>query len=389
MGVGRRRRWVARAGAIGALAAGVTAAVVVFAGDGDDPPARATMRAASAQPASTVVATPTPTPASTTPGARRRLSIAWAGDTTLGSYRGLPAGHGWQLLGPVAGSLRAADLTAVNHEGTLATTGTSKCGAQPSPHCFAFRGPPENAGSLRRAGVDVANLANNHAFDFGAIGMGQTVHALERRRVGVTGRPGEILVKWVRGVRVAMLGFSTYPWSSPMNDPAAVHDLVRIAARRAPVVVAFFHAGAEGAGHEHTPPGREHYLGEDRGDVRAFARTAIAAGADLVLGSGPHVLRGIEVHKGRLVAYSLGNLAGYNTFSSRGTMAYSGVLRVTVDRDGRYVRGRFRSLLLDGNGIPGPDAQRRAAALVSKVGREDFGAAALVVDGKGRLRPAT
>jgi len=193
----------------------------------------------------------------------------------------------------------------------------------------------------------------------------------------------------VRGVRVAMLGFSTYPWSSPMNDPAAVRDLVRIAARRAPVVVAFFHAGAEGTGHEHTPPGREHFLGEDRGDVRAFARTAIGAGADLVLGSGPHVLRGIEVHKGRLVAYSLGNLAGYNTFSSRGTMAYSGVLRVTVDRDGRYVRGRFRSLLLDGDGIPGPDAQRRAAALVSKVGREDFGAAALVVDGKGRLRPAT
>jgi poly-gamma-glutamate capsule biosynthesis protein CapA/YwtB (metallophosphatase superfamily) len=328
------------------------------------------------------MATPAPRPR------RRRITVGWAGDTTLGSDRGLPAGNGWQLLAPVARSLRAPDLMAVNHEGTLATNGTSKCGARPSPHCFAFRAPPANAGALRRAGVDVANLANNHAFDFGAVGMGETVRALERRRVAVTGRPGEILLERVRGVRIAMLGFSTYPWSSPMNDPAAVRDLVRLAARRADVVIAFFHAGAEGTGHEHTPPGREHHLGEDRGDVRAFARAAIAAGADLVLGSGPHVLRGIELHRGRLVAYSLGNLAGYKTFSSRGTMAFSGVLHVTIDRHGRFVRGRLRSLVLDGDGIPGADRERRAAALVSGVGREDFGAAALVVDGEGRLRPA-
>lgn len=61
------------------------------------------------------------------------------------------------------------------------------------------------------------------------------------------------------------------------------------------------------------PAGRETAFGEDRGDLRAFARTAVAAGADAVLGAGPHVVRGGEVVAGRPVAYSVGNLVGYRT----------------------------------------------------------------------------
>ena len=74
-------------------------------------------------------------------------------------------------------------------------------------------------------------------------------------------------------------------------------------------MIVFIHAGAEGVGQEHTPLGEEYHLGEPRGDTRAFAHAAVDAGADLVLGSGPHVLRGIELYRGRVLAYSLGNLA--------------------------------------------------------------------------------
>ena len=112
------------------------------------------------------------------------------------------------------------------------------------------------------------------------------------------------------GRRIAFVGFSSYAWSASINDFAGVGALVRRAARRADLVVAFFHGGAEGAGKVHVPHGYETAFGENRGNLRRFARRAVDAGADLVLGSGPHVLRGMELYRGRLIAYSLGNLTG-------------------------------------------------------------------------------
>ena len=119
-----------------------------------------------------------------------------------------------------------------------------------------------------------------------------------------------------------------------MADDAAVQALVARAAAQADVVVVFFHAGAEGSDQTHVPAGPETAFGEYRGDSRHFARVAIDAGADLVLGSGPHVLRGLELYRGRLIAYSLGNLAGYRNFSTAGL---SGAERA-ADRQGRSPR---------------------------------------------------
>ena len=104
--------------------------------------------------------------------------------------------------------------------------------------------------------------------------------------------------------------------------------LVRRASKRADVVVVFIHAGAEGSGATHTPHGTEHAFGENRGAPRAFAHAVVDSGADAVLGSGPHVLRGIECYRRAIVAYSLGNFASYRTLSTSGVLALSGVLRV-------------------------------------------------------------
>lgn len=317
----------------------------------------------------------------------RPVTIAWAGDTTLGSQYGLPPRRGWSQLAPTARVLGAADLTAVNLEGTFTGRGTSKCAAIGGAACFAFRAPPGNAASLARAGVDVVNLANNHAYDFGAVGQADTVSAVRRRGVGVTGRPGEILVRRVAGARVAFAGFAPYRWASRIENLAAVRAQVRRAARRANVVVALFHGGAEGADRAHTPSGPETDFGEHRGDVRAFARAAVDAGADLVLGSGPHVLRGMELYRHRVVAYSLGNFTGFHNFATGGVLSLSGILRVTVDADGSLLTGRFASLRLDGAGIPHEDRSGEAARFVSALGREDFGARALAISADGRVRP--
>ncbi|MEA2440474.1 MAG: hypothetical protein QOH76_1898 [Thermoleophilaceae bacterium] len=303
------------------------------------------------------------------------VSIVWGGDTTLGSYRGLPPRHGKSQLKRVAPVLRAADLAVVNLEGTFGPADTAKCGAGVSATCFPFQAPAKNAGALSWAGVDLVNTANNHAYDYLAKGWVATRAALIRARVQATGAIDEVRVIERNGTRVAFVGFSTYKWSANMSDLPQVRALVASAARQADVVVVLMHAGAEGADLIHVPEGREEAYGEDRGDSRLFARTAVDAGADLVLGSGPHVLRGMQVYKGRLIAYSLGNLAGWHNFSAHGNLALSALLRVDLAPDGALSRGRVVSLKLVGAGIPVRDRGGEAERLMRVLSRQDFGRA--------------
>ena len=303
------------------------------------------------------------------------VSLVWGGDVTLGSYRGLPPHRGRPQLAGVARVLRKADLAVVNLEGTFGPAVTSKCAIGVSPTCFPFQAPAKNARTLRWAGVDMVNTANNHAYDYGPEGWVATRAALIRAGVGATGAVDEIELIERNGTRVAFLGFSTYPWSASMSDLPRARALVAEAGRKADVVVVLMHAGAEGADRTHVPAGREAAYGEDRGDSRAFARTAVDAGADLVLGSGPHVLRGMQVYKDRLIAYSLGNLTGWHNFSTHGTLGLSGLLTVQLAPDGRLTRWRLVSLRLGGAGVPQVDHSHTAARLVRDLSRSDFGSA--------------
>jgi hypothetical protein len=304
------------------------------------------------------------------------VTIAWGGDVTLGSSYGQPPARGWPHLAPVAGVLRSADLAAVNYEGTFAPGGPSKCGGPDRDNCFAFQAPAANAGTLARAGVDIVNLANNHAFDFGVAGYRGTRAALRRAGVRATGAPGQIRVLRAGGVKVAFVGFSSYPWSAPLNDLGRVGRLVRAAAKRADLVVALFHGGAEGSNRLHVPYGREYAFGEDRGHLRVFARRAIDAGADAVLGSGPHVLRGMQLYRGRLIAYSLGNLSGWRNFGTGGVLSYSALLTIELGPKGRLTGGRVTSLRLDGIGVPRRDPANGAERLMRRLSRSDFGESA-------------
>jgi poly-gamma-glutamate capsule biosynthesis protein CapA/YwtB (metallophosphatase superfamily) len=319
----------------------------------------------------------------------RVITVVWGGDVTLGSALGQPPSAGWPLLAPLASTLRAADVAAVNYEGTFGLGGASKCGRPAPSNCFAFQAPPRNARSLSRAGIDIVNHANNHAFDYGPAGWHATRAALGAAGVAATGAPGEIARIGRAGRVIAFIGFSTYPWTAPMSDDAAVRSLVRTAAERADIVVAFFHAGAEGADRTHVPLGPEQAFGEDRGDSRRFARVAIDAGADLVLGSGPHVLRGMELYHHRLIAYSLGNLAGYHNFSTAGSSGLSALLTIAVTANGRFAGARIHPLALDASARPHRDSRRRATTLMRRLTLTDFVGGGLPIDQRGRVRAIT
>ena len=312
------------------------------------------------------------------------MYIAATGDIAIDRDWVVPADTD-SLFAPVVRALRA-DVVLGNLEGTLALGGVSKCDGV-AADCFAFRAPPAYAPAFRRAGFTVLNLANNHAYDFGPRGLADTIAALRRARLLDTGRPGRIAIQRVGATRVAVVGFAPYPWAQSLLDVAGVERLVRRAAARADVVVVTMHAGAEGADRAHVRAGSETYLGERRGDVVAVARAAVRAGADLVVGHGPHVLRGMEWYRGRLIAYSLGNFAAHQTLDVSGVLGVSGILRVRLRADGSWRGGKLIATRLVGTGVPTLDQSGAARALVDRLSRQDFGARAVRLSPSGKLLP--
>jgi hypothetical protein len=240
---------------------------------------------------------------------------------------------------------------------------------------------------LRDAGFKVLNLANNHAYDFGAEGNRQTRAALEAAGLAHTGAPGEITVVDVKGVKVAVLGFSSYPWSQSVVDIEAGSALVKKAKERADLVVVQMHVGAEGADKTHVRPGTEMFLGENRGDSIKFAHAVVDAGADLVIGHGPHVMRGMEFYRGRLVAYSLGNFAGYKALGYTGVVGVGGVLKVSLRKDGSYVDGSLVSARMVAPGSPSIDRTGQALTLVRGLSDTDLPTSGARIGDDGAISP--
>jgi hypothetical protein len=317
------------------------------------------------------------------------VTLEWVGDMAISTERGLPPGGLDRALAPVARDLHAADITLGNLEGTLSTAGVSKCTSLPGGVCFAFQAPPSYALALRNLGFDLVNQANNHSMDFGASGRAQTVAALDRAGVAHTGFPGEITYLRANRARVAFLGFAPYAYDANLLDVAGAQALVRRARRHAAIVVVIIHAGAEGADQLHTPYGNQFYLGENRGDARAFAHAVVDAGASIVLGSGPHVIRGVERYRGRLIAYSLGNFIGYHTLAGGGVLDDSAILRATLAPGGRVLGARWIPITLV-DGLPRPDHTGASVKLVRTLSAQDFPTDHWNIRSDGVLRiPAT
>ena len=310
------------------------------------------------------------------------VTIAAVGDAMLGDTPVLTARPA-HYLDHVRGAL-LAPITFGNLEGTLTTATRSKCGSG-SPNCFAFRVPPRYAGYLRDAGFDVLNSANNHSHDFGATGLAQTSAALRAHGIRQSGLRGQIALVTRGPTSAAFVGFAPYTSVSNLLRLRTAAALIRTADSKADLVVVYMHAGAEGADKQHVTGREEFFLGEDRGNPERFAHMAVRNGADLVIASGPHVLRGMEIFHHHLIAYSLDDFCSYHNFNTGGVLGLSAVLRVTIGPHGWFRTGRIVSVKLNGPGRPGYDASRASARLIGKLSRQDFGARAVRVLADGRI----
>lgn len=317
----------------------------------------------------------------------RRFTIAAVGDIMLGTdfpENRLADDDGAGYLADVTPLLSEADVAFGNLEGVLLDGGepAKKC-SNPAA-CYLFRSPTRYAAHLRAAGFDVISLANNHARDFGEEGRDASMAALDAEGIYHSGREGTVASWEQDGLRFAMLAFSPTKGAWPLLSIGIAEAAVAEVAATHDIVIVSFHGGAEGKpGAERLGFGMEFAYGEQRGNVVDFSRRVIDAGADLVLGHGPHVPRAMELYRDRLIAYSLGNFATYYGISVSGAKGYAPVLIAEIDAQGRFTGGKLHSYIQQRPNGPRPDPQQRAVGMMRELTTLDFpdGTLAIAADG--------
>jgi poly-gamma-glutamate capsule biosynthesis protein CapA/YwtB (metallophosphatase superfamily) len=324
-------------------------------------------------------------PAPTHPG----LTLAAVGDIMLGTdfpENILPDDDGVGFLEAVTPILSAPDVTFGNFEGVLQDGGEPVKQCKDKRICFLFRTPTRYAAYLARAGFDVLSLANNHARDFGEEGRSSSMAALDAVGIRHSGREGTVASWIANGRRVALVAFAPNVGSNSLNDPQIGLPLVTQLAATHDIVIVSVHGGAEGNGAEVLPFAREIFAGEDRGNVVEFAHAMVDAGADLVLGHGPHVVRPMELYRDRLIAYSLGNFATYYGISVEGIRGIAPILLCTLDDDGRFISGRIEATTQIRPAGPSLDAARGVIELLRTLTASAFPGGSLEISADGELR---
>ncbi len=243
------------------------------------------------------------------------LTLLFVGDVMLARSVGdmMAWQHDWRWpFAAIASTTRAADLTFGNLETTISMHGApTGCG-------YCFRADPRVMNGLTFAGFDVLSVANNHTHDYGPVAFADTIGYLASQSIAAAG--GEKLVlETVRGTRVAYLAY-TYPIAEER-----MRADIALMRTQADIVVVSMHAGTE-------------YEPVHDADQERIAHAAVDAGADLVIGTHPHVVQDVEQYNGKWIVYSLGNFVFDQDWSDatrqglmvRATVAHGAI--VSLDR---------------------------------------------------------
>jgi poly-gamma-glutamate capsule biosynthesis protein CapA/YwtB (metallophosphatase superfamily) len=283
--------------------------------------------------------------------------------------------------------LSQADITFGNLEGVLLEGGEAAKKCKNTSSCYVFRSPPHYAQYLKTAGFDVLSLANNHARDFGEEGRTASMQALDAVKLRHTGRIGDIAQWNVKGSVVTWIAYAPFGGSYDLLDITLAEKQIKELVKTSDLVFVSIHAGAEGREVSHVPFKNEMFYGEDRGDVVKFSHAVIDAGADLVIGHGPHVPRAMELYKNRLIAYSLGNFLTYQGIRITGENGVAPILMLTLSSDGKFKQGQIisaRQYRPQGTVL---DPTHQAARIIQELTQNDFPSTPLIFYKNGLFAP--
>ena len=313
------------------------------------------------------------------------FTVSCVGDIMLGTsfpQNYLSPNNGEDILKNVTNFINNSDIAIGNLEGCLADSGKStKCDS--SENCYAFRMPVKYGNLLKKAGFDLLSIANNHINDFGNLGRKSTIDVLNKLNIGWSG-PKKTYAELIIGdIKVVFVAFCTYEHSNDLRKIDQSKNIIKNLAKKYDVVIVSFHGGAEGGEALRVPDTTEYYCGENRGNLREFTHAVVDGGADLVFGHGPHVLRGMEIYKNRLIAYSLGNFATYKRFSLAGNLGKSAILKVNLNKNGQFISGKIIPIKQIYSGIPVIDKSNYSIKLINKLSTLDFPENGIQIDSTG------
>jgi len=245
---------------------------------------------------------------------------------------------------------------------------------------WKFTVSPWAAGTLHKMGINTLSMANNHVLDLGEKAYSDTAAAFRRDGLIVAGNDEQGIVATIKTKRVRIFAFS---FSSPMNNinnPDAVPS--SFSKNAGEFVLVSAHMGGESPQASWIPGTMEYFGDEQRGDVITFSHRCIDAGADLVLGHSPHVPRGLELYKGKLIVYSLGNFAFDYPGAAIHPHAPGYSISIHLSADGSFRSARIHSYDLR-NGVPVPDRSKKTYRMIRDLTFRNLKQTTLAFPGNG------
>ncbi|WP_420318197.1 CapA family protein [Ekhidna sp.] len=318
------------------------------------------------------------------------VTIAAVGDIMTGtnfpntSY--LPENDGAYLWREVKPYLQSADITFGNLEGTILNDGGEQKECNNPKLCYLFRSPEYLAKNFVQSGFDLMSVANNHANDFGETGRKNTQKVLDSLNITHAGSIDQpfTIVK-IGHLKIGFCAFAPNRGTVSIHNYENIKSTIQHLDSLSDIVVASFHAGAEGSKHQHVTRKREYYYGEDRGNVYELAHLMIDKGADVILGHGPHIVRAIEVYKERIIAYSLGNFLTYGRFNLRGLAGEAPLLEIKTNASGKFLSGRIHAFRQSYSLGPRNDLNLSSIKTIQRLSLEDFPENPVTIDDEGRI----
>lgn len=299
--------------------------------------------------------------------------IKSVGDVMLGSITPKPVlPPNLQVFDKISPYLSGADIVLCNLEGVFITDGMTPVKHKLNKEKnFVFGMPVNLAELLTRLNFNVISLNNNHVMDYGQAAYEFTQQVLSNSGIYCATKEKFATVE-IKNLKIAVVAFGFTGGVYSIHDINRAKNQVGKIKQQHNIVVVSFHGGAEGEQAMNTKDQTEFFLGENRGNVVKFARAVVDAGADLVIGHGPHVLRAVEVYKNKLIAYSLGNFLTYGNFNLEGKRKYSGILEVKLNSNGELIKANFIPTVQEYPGIPVYDTKRSAIHILNSLGEIDF-----------------
>ncbi len=324
---------------------------------------------------------------------KKNITITAVGDIMFGtnfpSKKYLPKNEDCiPLIENVKEYFNKTDIIFGNLEGCISDDAPARKRCNDPTKCYLYRMPKKFGDCLKYSGFNLISLANNHTWDFGEKGVEDTKSVLNTLNINYAGLDYKPYTTFVlnENQKIGFCSFSpNYRTPSLLNIEKAT-EIVKNLSKTCDIVIVSFHGGGEGTEFQNVTKKTEYCYGENRGNVYKFSRAMVDAGADVILGHGPHVTRAIDIYKNKLIAYSLGNFCTYGRFNLSGPKGYAPILQLEISEKGEFVSGKIIPIKQINRGYVRFDKEEKAIKKVQYLTENDFPDSSIIIDNEGNIK---